>query len=87
MCESVGAAEVFPSGSGEFEINETIENCLITGCENVLYAILDTGFNGKSLCSMEWLKSYEKKTESKIFTPSQCGKESVYIWGRGTASK
>ena len=60
VCESVGAAEVFPSGSGEFEINETIENFLITGCENVLYAILDTVFSGRSLCSMEWLKSYEK---------------------------
>ena len=60
MCESVEAAEVFPSEPDGFGVNETMENCLITGCENALYAILDTGFNGKSLCSFEWLGNYEK---------------------------
>ena len=82
VCESVEVAEVFPSDSGQFEINETIENCLITGCENVLYAILDTGFNGRSLCSIEWLKSYEKKLKVKSL-PRHKVRRKVFTFGGG----
>ena len=82
VCESVEAAEVFPSEPDGFGINETMENCLITGCENAPYAILDTGFNGRSLCSHEWLKCYEKKLKVRSL-PRHKVERKVFTFGGG----